>query len=60
MMPKYKCFVTTTRVLGTWVNVDAENEVDATLAAAERAMEDDNWQTIESQGWEVCETREVK
>ena len=59
-MPKYKCFITVTRVLGTWTNVEADNEEDANIAAVERAMEDDCWQTIESNGYEVCETQEVE
>ena len=58
-MPKYKSFITVTRVLGTWVTVEADDLADANIKSVEQAMEDDNWQTVESCGFEVCETQEI-
>ena len=58
-MPKYKSFITVTRVLGTWVTVEADDLADANIKSVEQAMENDNWQTVESCDFEVCETQEI-
>ena len=58
-MPKYKSYITVTRVLGTWVTVEADDLADANIKSVEQAMEDDHWQTVESCGFEVCETQEI-
>jgi len=59
-MPKYKFYITNTRIYGIWTEATADTEEDARAAAIEEAFELDGWEFLESVEYEVIETEEVQ
>jgi hypothetical protein len=59
-MPKYKFYITNTRVYGIWTEATADTEEDAADKAIRAAFEMDGWEFLESVEYEVTETEEVQ